>query len=106
MTYQLPARVGDAPHAEGVERGRYLATVACGECHGLDQAGHPEQGIPDLAVAKAYSREEFSTLMRTGVAKGGRKIKAMMANVAKDRFSAFTGDEVAALKAFHDAREQ
>lgn len=99
------ARLGDSPHAEGPERGRYIATVACGECHGLDQRGAPDGGVPNLAVAKAYTLEEFTTLMRTGAAKGNRKIKPMMANVAKRRFSAFTDDEIAALKTFLDARQ-
>lgn len=99
------ARLGDSPHAGGVERGRYLATIACGECHGLDQRGDPNGGVPNLVVAKAYSIEEFTMLMRNGVAKGNRKIRPMMANVAKHRFSAFTDDEIAALKGFLDARQ-
>ncbi len=98
------ARLGDSPHADGVERGRYIATVACGECHGLDQKGDPNGGVPNLAVAKAYSLDEFKALMRSGVAKGGRKAQGMMAGAAKWRFSAFTDDEIAALKQFLDAR--
>lgn len=99
------ARLGDSPHADGVERGRYIATVACGECHGLDQRGAPDGGVPNLVVAKAYSLEEFTRLMHSGVAKDDRKIKAMMANVAKRRFSAFSDDEIGALKTFLDARQ-
>ena len=99
------ARLGDSPHSSGPERGRYIATIACGECHGLDQRGAPDGGVPNLAVAKAYTLEEFTTLMRTGVAKNNRKIRAMMTNVAKRRFSAFTDDEVAALKTYLDARQ-
>lgn len=98
-------RLGDAPHADGLERGRYIATVACGECHGLDQKGDPNGGIPNLAVAKAYSLDEFKALMRSGIAKGGRKAQGMMAGAAKWRFSAFTDDEIAALKAFLDERQ-
>jgi len=97
-------RAGDAPHAAGVERGRYIATLACGECHGLDQKGQPEGGIPNLVVAKAYSAEEFTGLMRSGVAKGNRKIRDMMAAVARRRFSAFSDDEIADLKLFLDSR--
>ena len=99
------ARLGDAPHAQGIDRGRYIATVACGECHGLDQKGDPDGGVPNLAVAKAYTLDEFKALMHSGVGKGGRKVGGMMAGVAKWRFSAFTDDEIADLKAFLDARE-
>ena len=100
------ARIGDTPHVEGLDHGRYLATLACGECHGLDQNGDPNGGVPNLTVAKAYSLEEFATLMRTGVAKGNRTIRTMMAGAAKRRFAAFTDDEIAALKAFLDARAE
>ena len=97
-------RIGDTPHVDGLAHGRYLATLACGECHGLDQKGDPDGGVPNLAVAKAYSPEEFATLMRTGVAKGNRTIRGMMASTAKRRFAAFTDDEIASLKAFLDSR--
>jgi len=99
------ARIGDQPHADGLDRGRYIATLACGECHGLDQKGDPEGGVPNLVVAKAYSLEEFTNLMRNGVAKGNRTIRKMMSGTAKRRFAAFTDEEIAMLKAFLDARQ-
>jgi cytochrome c553 len=98
-------RIGDMPGADGAPAGRYIAVLACGECHGLDQKGDPHGGVPNLAVAKAYSREEFTQLMRKGEAKGGRKIREMMAETARVRFSVFSDEEIAALKAFLDARE-
>jgi len=87
------------------QRGRYIAVLACGECHGLDQKGDPAGGIPNLAVAKAYSSDEFARLMRYGEAKGGRQIRPMMAETARRRFSVFSDDELAALKSFLDARD-
>ena len=84
--------------------GRYIAVLACGECHGLDQKGSPDGGIPNLAVAKAYSLEEFTRLMRTGEAKGGRKIRSLMAGTARRRFSVFSDAEISALKSYLDAR--
>jgi len=98
------ARIGDQPHASGLDRGRYIATLACGECHGLDQRGDPDAGVPNLAVAKAYSLEEFTSLMRKGIAKGNRPIRKMMSATAQRRFAAFSDDEIATLKAFLDAR--
>jgi hypothetical protein len=97
------ARLGDTPHAEGLDRGRYIASVACGECHGLDQKGGGP--VPNLAVAKVYNAQDFATLMHTGVGKGGRQLNGMMAGAASRRFSSFTEDELSALKAFLDARE-
>lgn len=85
-----------------VERGRYLAIIACAECHGLDFEGvqfGPDFSPPDLVVASAYSPEEFSALMRTGVAVGGREL-GLMGGVSIDRFSQFTDEEIAALYAF------
>jgi cytochrome c553 len=99
------ARLGDSPHPDGVKRGRYIATVACGECHGLDQKGDPAGGVPNLAVAKAYNLDEFKALMHSGQAKGGRKLQGMMAGAVKWRFVAFNDEEIVALKEFLDARE-
>jgi cytochrome c553 len=98
-------RLGDAPHAEGPTLGRYIATLACGECHGLDQKGNSDDGIPNLAVVKAYSDEEFRKLMHDGVAKGNRKIRDLMASSARTRFSVFSEEEISALKQFLDSRE-
>jgi len=99
------ARMGDESLVQGVPTGRYIAVLACGECHGLDQKGDPGGGIPNLAVAKAYSLEEFTNLMHKGEAKGGRKIRPMMAETARRRFSVFSAAEIAALKSFLDVRE-
>ena len=99
-------RLGDSAHEDGVARGRYIATIACGECHGLDQKGDPEGGVPNLAVAKAYDLAEFTALLHDGTGKGGRKLDGMMASAVKWRFKAFTDDEIAALKSYLDARAQ
>jgi mono/diheme cytochrome c family protein len=99
------ARIGDDSLGQSVSSGRYIAVLACGECHGLDQKGDPDGGVPNLAVAKAYSLEEFTGLMHDGEAKGGRKIRPMMAQTARQRFSVFNAAEIAALKSFLDARE-
>ena len=99
------ARVSDESLVQGVPTGRYIAVLACGECHGLDQRGDPGAGIPNLAAAKAYSLEEFTNLMHKGEAKGGRNIRPMMAETARRRFSVFNDAEIAALKSFLDARE-
>ena len=99
------ARIGEESGVQDASSGRYIAVLACGECHGLEQKGDPGGGIPNLAVAKTYSLEEFTNLMRTGEAKGGRKIRPMMAQTARRRFSVFSDAEIAELKSFLDARE-
>ncbi|MGH8212733.1 MAG: c-type cytochrome [Rhodanobacteraceae bacterium] len=96
-------RLGDRPRATQLQQGRYIATVACAECHGVNQEGKPDEGVPNLVVAKAYSLPEFSELMRHGWAKGHRDL-GFMSHIARARFSAFDDREIAALKAWLDAR--
>lgn len=88
-----------------VERGEYLARIACSECHGLDFKGAavPEGTVPDLGIAAAYPLEDFRHLMRTGEPLGGRDLR-LMDDVARGRFIHFTDAEIDALHAFFKAR--
>jgi cytochrome c553 len=97
---QEPAIVG-SDH----ERGRYIARMACGECHGPKLDGNEDPFRPDLVVASAYSLDEFRRLLRTGEPTGGRKLK-LMAQVAKSRFSHLTDEEVASLHRYLVARAE
>ncbi len=74
-------------------RGRYLAETVCRECHGNDLHGAPDGSSPSLAIVTAYSRDDFDTLMREGVAMGGREL-GLMTVVSRWRFSHFTDDEL------------
>jgi cytochrome c553 len=98
-----PERVArDAPRAAdrldgSPERlGEYIAYTSCSECHGADLHGSDDGSRPDLAIAGAYSLEQFARLMRDGIALGEREL-GMMSDVARGRFSHFTDEEVAAL---------
>ena len=82
----------DPASADPLERGRYLATTICSECHGGDLQGMPDGSIPNLAIAAAYSREDFGTLMRTGVPIGNRDL-GLMKEVSLRRFAHFTEPE-------------
>jgi mono/diheme cytochrome c family protein len=95
-----PARL-DGRH----EQARSITRATCAECHGLELSGQGEapEHTPDLAVAGAYTREEFRRLMRTGVPTGGRQL-TLMAQVARGRFSQFTDVEVDALYDYLAAR--
>jgi mono/diheme cytochrome c family protein len=95
-------RMGDAPRPTAAQQGRYLATVVCAECHGVDQHGKPDEGLPDLAIAKIYTPAEFTDLMRGRWAKGHRD--APMVHVARARFTDFTDEEIAQIKAWLDVR--
>jgi cytochrome c553 len=79
--------------------GRYLANTVCSECHGDDLRGAPDGSTPSLAVALAYSRDDFGVLMRTGMPLDGRKL-GLMADVARSRFVRFTDAEIAALHGY------
>ena len=92
-----PPRVG-AEH----EAGRRLAR-ACIECHGPALTGREVVGAPDLTIAAAYDLADFETLLRTGIAPGGRKV-GLMSQVSPARFNALTHQEVAALHAYLRAR--
>jgi mono/diheme cytochrome c family protein len=82
--------------------GRYLAQSACAECHGTDLRGadHGEFIATSLQIAKAYSAEQFTALMRTGVAIGGRDNLPMMSRYARENLSAMNDAEIAALYAY------
>lgn len=82
----------DAP----LELGRYLALIACTECHGQDLAGGFEGQAPDLRMAGFFQPEAFRRLMREGVGPGAREL-GVMADVARSRFANFTDDEIEAL---------
>lgn len=99
----LPADLGAATAS-----GRYIASVTCAECHGMQLEGHKdaEGATPDLIIAGAYSRGEFERLMTTGVAKDNRKIAELMTQVAKSRFAKLTPNERDALYAYLKARAE
>lgn len=88
-----------------LERGRYIARMACGECHGPKLEGNDEPFRPDLIVASGYSLDEFRTLLKTGKPLGDRKLK-LMAQVANSRFSHLSEDEVKALHRYLLARAE
>jgi cytochrome c553 len=70
-------RWGERPRNSAFERGRYLASVVCSECHGLDFKGNAFEGGPSLAILAIYGPEQFRHLLRTGKPIGGRDIPKM-----------------------------
>ena len=82
--------------ANPLSHGRYLVMSACTECHGAHLEGMEIVQAPGLIIAAAYSRDELTRLLRTGVGKGERKL-GLMAEVARDDFSHFTDEEIAAI---------
>lgn len=70
-------RWGELARTSPFERGRYLASITCSECHGVDFNGNRFEGGPSLAILGKYRLDEFRHLMRTGRPIGGRKIPKM-----------------------------
>lgn len=70
-------RWGELPRATAFERGRYLASIVCSECHGLDFRGNALEGGPSLAILAIYGPDEFRRLLHTGKPIGGRDIPKM-----------------------------
>ncbi len=93
---------GEKPPATALERGRYIAMITCPECHGPDLAGYPGD-TPPLLIVAAYSFAEFTTLMRTGVAKGGRDA-GLMSSIGRKRTPTLSDQEVADLYAYLQSR--
>ena len=96
-----PLLLGDGDDPQLV-RGEYLAKTTCNECHGFDLRGQIDIdfGTPDLAIVTAYSDADFRQLMKTGEAIGGRNDLELMSIVAKDRFAAFSDNELDDLLAY------
>ena len=93
------------PPAEPLALGKHLAMTTCTECHGPDLNGWPDDPTPSLVVAKAYTPEQFTRLMRTGeIATGGKSKTGLMSGVAAYRFKVMTDAEIAALKQYLDSR--
>jgi mono/diheme cytochrome c family protein len=87
------------------EQGRYLASVACAECHAPNLRGYPGDDAPSLVVAKAYSAAAFARLMHDGVTINGTESRTgLMSMVARSRLVHLRADEVVALKAYLDQR--
>ena len=87
--------------------GKHLAYTSCTECHGRDLDGWgPDDATPGLIVAKAYTPEQFTRLLRTGeVAAGGKSKTGFMSEVATYRFArTLTDAAIAALKQYLDSR--
>ena len=95
---QAPVDLGS-----GHALGRYVAMTTCAECHGPKLEGGD---TPNLVAAGAYSRDEFERLITQGIPTGGRKLKPLMADVAKERFARLTGRERDALYAYLKARAE
>lgn len=110
--WQLPAeqidparpRWGNLPRTTSFERGRYLASVTCSECHGVDFHGNrfndnTYDGGPSLIVVAAYDDASFRQLLRTGVSPDGRDL-GEMAWVARNGFTHFTDTEIRDIHVF------
>ena len=86
--------------------GRYIASVTCAECHGAALEGDPKGKPPNLTVVGGYSRAEFERLITQGIPTGGRKLKDMMSDAGKYRFSHLTPHERDELYSYLKARAE
>jgi mono/diheme cytochrome c family protein len=97
-------RWGELPRTTAFERGRYLASITCSECHGVDFRGNEFRdntydGGPTLATIAIYGREEFRHLMRTGEPIDGRDL-GEMSWVARNGFIHFEDQEIDDIRTF------
>jgi len=54
---------------------------------------------PSLAIVRSYSRQDFDTLMHTGMAIGGREL-GLMTDAAKQRFINFDDSDLTSLYSY------
>lgn len=88
--------------------GRRLVSIQCADCHAPDlTGGEPMPGVhsPGLAIAGAYSREQFRTLLRTGRPPDGRELR-MMTEAAVDDLRHYTDAEIDQIYDYLQARAQ
>jgi cytochrome c5 len=88
------------------QKGRHLAQVVCGQCHGTNLSGTPPKDplpAPDLAIVGAYDPGAFHSLMRTGKAASGREA-GVMSQIARGNLSTLTDDEIDATYDYLTAR--
>jgi len=95
-----PSSLDLGPRYDG---GRYLARIACSECHGTDLEGLASHKAPDLAAITHYSRSAFFDLLRRGLGESRRRVPAMR-RLAATRFHDFADFEIMALYDYLDAR--
>lgn len=99
-------RWGELPRTTPFERGRYIASITCSECHGHDLQGETLEGSPSLAVVRAYAPEQFRHLLRTGDPPSGRDL-GIMSWTSRNAFAHFTDQEIDDLyhylRAYHAA---
>jgi mono/diheme cytochrome c family protein len=95
-----PSSLDMGPRYDG---GRYLARIACSECHGTDLEGSSSQMAPGLAAISLYNRSAFFDLMRRGLGAYGRR-DPVMRRLARIRFHVFADYEIMALYDYLDAR--
>jgi len=93
--------LGPADEGPRFDGGRYLASIACAQCHGPDLTGSGP--APDLNVAAKYTRSQFFRLLYRGRSTHGWL--PVMSPLAKARFHEFHDYEVNALYDYLVARK-
>ena len=92
---ESPTSLDLGPRYDG---GRYLARIACADCHDTDLTGSDE--TPDLRIVMRYSRSDFFRLLKGGITPDGRRLESK----SRPRFRAFHDYELDALYDYLAAR--
>ncbi|HTW33987.1 MAG TPA: cytochrome c [Rhizomicrobium sp.] len=92
---ESPTSLDLGPRYDG---GRYLARIACADCHDTDLTGSAD--APDLSVVARYNRGDFFRLLKSGITSDGRRLESK----SRPRFRAFHDYEIDALYDYLSAR--
>ena len=100
LVQQVRAGMHKIPEASKPEAevGHYLAQTVCSHCHGIELTGTPREGTPHLAIASAYSLDDFARLLRTGIALGERE--SGMRGTATEMLQVLTESEIASIYSY------
>ena len=105
---QLGQQQPTAPREDNVSfyEGEYVSQIKCAECHGRDLKGAPFglETTPSLVTVMGYSLDEFTNLMRTGEAKGGRNV-GLMSEISPSHFKHLKDEEISDLYEFIKRRD-
>lgn len=97
--HQGPREPATIDRSDAIAFGRYMVKSGCIDCHGANLQGSEWVHSPSLMVSAGYGDEDFTRLMRTGIAIGNREL-GKMTQMGRERFTWLTDEEIHAIRTY------
>lgn len=97
--HQGPREPTTLDRSDAIAFGRYMIKSGCTDCHGANLQGSEWVHSPSLMVSAGYGDEDFTRLMRTGIAVGNREL-GKMTQMGRERFPSLTDEEIHAIRTY------